>query len=318
VRAQKEEEAENWNKSTQARFSSSGTVLTLDPNTHGAGDHWVASDLDIALPRKASVMVATHHGDISIMGRDGNADVESHNGDVSVTDLNGALSVQLDHSSARISQIASDVTVQGRANEVSIEDVKGGVRLEGDFMESLKLSHIAKTVSFKSSRTDMDFSRLDGSLNLDSGDLEADNVLGPLRLRTRSKDITVNGLSGDVHVQNENGNVELHINKPGSVEVNDRKGDVRLFVPQKAGFQVDAQARDGSIQSDFGSLNIQNGDEHSTAAGSINGGGGARLVVNNEHGDIEIRSGVPTPPPVPAMPRAGHGEAPEPPEASEN
>jgi DUF4097 and DUF4098 domain-containing protein YvlB len=144
--------------------------------------------------------------------------------------------VQLDHSSARISQIASDVTVQGRANEVSIEDVKGGVRLEGDFMESLKLSHIAKTVSFKSSRTDMDFSRLDGSLNLDSGDLEADNVLGPLRLRTRSKDITVNGLSGDVHVQNENGNVELHINKPGSVEVNDRKGDVRLFVPQKAGF----------------------------------------------------------------------------------
>lgn len=317
VRAQKEQEADGWNKSTQAHFSASGTVVTLDPNTHGAGDHWVASDLDIALPRKASVTVATRHGDISIMGRDGNADVESHNGDVSVTDLNGSLSLDLDHSSARISGISSDVTLHGRAKEVSIEDVKGAVRLEGDFMESLKLSRIAKSVSFKTGRTDMDFARLDGSLSLDSGDLEADNVAGPLRLRTRSKDITVNGLTGDVHVQNENGNVELHINKPGSVDVNDRKGDIRVFVPLKAGFQVDAQVRDGSIQSDFGSLKIQNGDEHSTAAGSINSGG-ARLLLNNEHGDIEIRSGVPTPPPVPGVPKISHGDVPPPPDASEN
>lgn len=305
VNAEKQEEADSWNKSTEPQFSGSGQVVILDANTRGAGDHWVSTDLDIAVPRKASVVVSTRHGDISIMGRDGNADVTSQNGDVSVTDLNGGLTLHLDRSSARLSQIASDVTVQGRANDVSIEDVKGAVHLDGDFMESVKLSRIAKVVSFKSTRTDMNFAQLEGYLNLDSGDLEANNVIGPLRLRTRSKDIMLNGVTSDVHLENENGAVEIHVNKLGSMDVRNAKGDIRMFVPEKSGFQVDAQARDGEIQSDFNELKIQNGDDRGSASGSVNGGG-PRMVLNNEHGTIEIRRGValpPPPPPVPGMPQ---------------
>jgi DUF4097 and DUF4098 domain-containing protein YvlB len=318
VRADREDQADGWNKATTPRVSVSGQVVTVDANTHGAGEHWVSSDLDIAVPRKASAVVSTHHGDISIMGRDGNADVTSHDGDVSITDLNGAATVNLDHSSTRLSQISSDVTIEGRANDVSLEDIKGTVRLDGDFMESVKLSHIAKPVTFKSSRTDMDFTKLDGYLNLDSGDLEANGVSGPLRLRTRSKDIMLSGTTSDVRLENENGTVEIHVNKLGNMEVKNRKGDIRIYVPLKAGFQLDAQARDGEIQSDFESLKIQNGDDHSTATGSVNGGG-PRMMISNEHGTIEIRSGVPTPPPVPAVPKISHGgDMPEPAEPSEN
>ena len=46
------------------------------------------------------------------------------------------------------------------------------MHLDGEFMESVKLAKICKPVSFKSSRTNMDFSRLDGDLDLDSGDLQ--------------------------------------------------------------------------------------------------------------------------------------------------
>lgn len=317
VRGDREEQAEGWNKSTRPQFTQSGTVLMLDANTHGAGDHSITSDLDVSVPRKASVMVSTHHGDISIIGRDGNADVESHDGDVSITDLNGTVTLNLDHSSARVSQVSSDVTLQGRANDVSLEDVKGIVRLDGDFMESVKLSRIAKAVNFKTSRTDMEFTRLDGNLNLDSGDLEANSLSGPLRLRTRSKDITINGVTGDVRLQNQNGAVEIHVNKMGNMEIANNKGDIRVFVPQKAAFQLDAQTRDGEIQTDFDSLNIQNGDDRSTATGSVNGGG-LRVSLNNEHGNIEIRSGIPMPPPPPSVPKMSHGEIPQPPEASEN
>ena len=121
------------------------------------------------------------------------------------------------------------------------------MRLDGDFMESVKLSRIAKAVNFKTSRTDMEFTRLDGNLNLDSGDLEANSLSGPLRLRTRSKDITINGVSGDVRLQNENGAVEIHVNKMGNMEITNNKGDIRVFVPQKAAFQLEAQTRDGEI-----------------------------------------------------------------------
>lgn len=308
INAERQEEADRWNGSTRPQISTTGQVVSINANTHGAGDHWVSTDLDISLPRKAAVVLSTRHGDVSIMGRDGNAEVKSAEGDVSVSDLNGSLTLSLDSSSARISQVSSDVSIQGRANDISLEDIKGAVRLDGDFMESVKLSRIAKPVSFKSSRTDMEFTKLDGDLTLDSGDLEASNVSGPVRLHTRSKDIMLNGVTNDVHLQNENGAVEVHLNKLGSLEVNNSKGDIRVFVPEKAGFSVEAQARDGEIQSDFNSLKIDNGDNRAVASGSVNGGG-PRMALNVEHGTIEIRAGnvvsdVPNPPHPPRSPDA--------------
>jgi DUF4097 and DUF4098 domain-containing protein YvlB len=322
INAERQNQADDWNKSTRPQITTSGQTVTLDANTRGAGDHWVSADLDISLPRKAAVTVSTRHGDVSIMGRDGTANVSSQDGDVSVTDLNGALTLTLEKSSARVSAVSSDVSVQGRANDVSLEDVKGAVRLDGDFMESVKLSRIGKPVSFKTSRTDMDFTKLDGYLNLDSGDLEATSMNGPVRLRTRSKDILLNGVTNDVHLQNENGAVEIHLNKLGSMEVTNSKGDIRIYVPEKAAFTVDAQARDGEIQTDFSSIKVDNGENRATASGSVNGGG-PRMVINDEHGTIEIRAGaiVPTPPapPVaPAMPKMPKMQKPEVPETTEN
>jgi DUF4097 and DUF4098 domain-containing protein YvlB len=317
VNADRQEQADNWNKSTQPQIAVGGEVLTVNANTQGAGDHWVSTDLDIAVPRKASVVASTRHGDISIMGRDGNGEITSKDGDVSVTDLNGNLVLHLDNSSARVSQVSSDVTVQGRGKDIALEDVKGAVRLDGDFMENVRLTRIAKSVSFKSARTDMEFAKLDGDLNLDSGDLEASSLTGPLRLRTRSKDIVLNGITNDVHLDNENGAVEIHFNKLGNLEVTNAKGDIRIFLPEKSAFQVDAQARDGEIQTDFPQLKIDNGDNRATASGSVNGGG-PHMVLNLEHGSIEIRKGVaiPVPPPPPKVGKVP--TPPAPPQESEN
>jgi DUF4097 and DUF4098 domain-containing protein YvlB len=317
VNADRQEEADKWNQSTQPQITVGGEAVTVNANTQGSGDHWVSTDLDIAIPRKASVVASTRHGDISIMGREGKGEITSQDGDVSVTDLSGNLTLHLDNSSARVSQVSSDVTVQGRGKNVSLEDVKGAVRLDGDFMENVRLTRIAKSVSFKSTRTDMEFAKLDGDLNLDSGDLEASSLTGPLRLRTRSKDIMLNGITNDVHLDNENGAVEIHFNKLGNLEVNNAKGDIRVFLPEKSAFHVDAQARDGEIESDFSELKIDNGDARATATGSVNGGG-PHMVLNLEHGSIEIRKGTAIPVP-PAPPKAGKiPTPPAPPQESEN
>jgi DUF4097 and DUF4098 domain-containing protein YvlB len=203
---------------------------------------------------------------------------------------------------------------------VSLEDINGSVRLDGEFMESLKLVKIAKPVTFKSSRTNMEFSKLDGDLNLDSGDLQATNITGPVRLTTRSKDVHLTGVSGDVRLQDENGGIEIDVSKLGSMQLDNRNGDIEVHLPDKAGFQVNAQARNGEIQSDFGGLKIENGDDRATANGTV-GSGGPHLVLNNEHGTIEIRKGsavaeAPEPPKMPREPKAPR--APEVPEPTEN
>jgi DUF4097 and DUF4098 domain-containing protein YvlB len=323
ISAESQGEADKWNAGTKPQITVSGSTVTLNANNQGSGDHWVAEDLDVSLPRKAAVVLSTRYGDVGIIGREGNLDITSQHGDVTTTDINGKVSLNLDHSSARISQVASDVSIEGRANDVSIEDVKGAVHLDGEFMESVKLAKISQPVTFKSSRTDMDFSRLDGDLDLDSGDLQASDVIGPLRLKTRSKDIRLTGVSGDVRLQDENGSVELRMNKMGSMQVDNRKGDIQIYLPDKAGFQVDARARNGEVESDFDQLKIDNSNDQAIATGTI-GGGGPHVVVNNEHGTIEIRKAsslaeapeAPNPPKAPKAPRAP--EPPKTPQVTEN
>ena len=317
INAERQDQADRWDKETKPQLTVSGQVVTLDANTKGAGDHWVNIDLDVALPRKGAVTVSSRHGDISVMGRDGNMNVTAQDGDVSITDLNGTLALTLENNSARISQVSSDVTVQGRAKDVSIEDVKGTVHLDGDFRESVKLSRIAKAVSFRTTRTEMDITKVDGYLTLDSGDLEANGISGPLRLKTRSKDIMLSGVTNDVRLENENGAVEIHMSKIGAMDVTNSRGDIRVYVPSKAGFQLQAQAQDGEIETDFNSLKVENGDNRSTGSGSANGGG-SRMVLNNEHGSIEVRVdvGVPAPPPVPGTLKTP--KIPDSPTASEN
>jgi DUF4097 and DUF4098 domain-containing protein YvlB len=290
INAERQEDADKWNTGTKPQITVSGNMVSLNANTQGAGDHWVATDMDVSIPRKASVVISNRNGDVSLLGRDGDADITNDHGDVAVTDVNGKVQLNLDHSSARLSQISSDVTIQGRADDVSLQDVKGSVTLNGDFMESLKLSNIARPVSFKSPRTNINLMKLGGDLELDSGDLTADHLTGPVRIDTRSKDIELNSVSGDLRLQDENGALEIHMAKMGSVQVTNTNGDVQIYVPDRAAFQLDARARGGEIQSDFSGLNINNGDELATANGSV-GGGGPRMVINNEHGSIEINKG---------------------------
>jgi Putative adhesin/Domain of unknown function (DUF5668) len=323
ISAETQSEADKWNTGTKPQITSSGSVVTLNANNQGAGDHWVAADLDISIPRKAAVVVSTHYGDVGIIGREGDLDITNQKGDVTTTDITGKVSLKLDHSSARISQVSSDVSIEGRSNDVSIEDVKGAVHLDGEFMESVKLAKISQPVTFKSSRTDMDFSRLDGDLDLDSGDLQASDVVGPLRLNTRSKDIRLTGVSGDVRLQDENGSIELRMNKLGSMQVDNSKGDIQIYVPDKAGFQVDARARNGEVETDFEQLKVDNTNDQAIATGTV-GAGGPRLVVNNEHGTIEIRKTsslgeAPEAPPAPKGPKGPRApEPPKPPQVTEN
>jgi DUF4097 and DUF4098 domain-containing protein YvlB len=321
IGAETQAEADRWNAGTKTQLNVSGNVVTLNANNKGAGDHWVAVDMDVALPRKASVTLSTR-GDVSVVGRDGDVQVSGQHGEVTASDINAKVSLNLDHSSARLSQISSDVSVEGRVNDVSVEDVKGGCHLDGEFMESVKLSRIGQGVIFRSSRTDLQFDSLQGDLELDSGDLRASDVTGPLRLTTRSKDIRLNGVAGDLRLQDENGSVEVRMSKLGSIQLENRSGDIQLYVPDKSGFQIDARARNGEIETDFDAIKVNSSDDQATASGAVNGGG-PHVVVNNEHGSIEIRKGsavaeAPEPPKPPKSPKAPGQSARKAPQVTEN
>jgi DUF4097 and DUF4098 domain-containing protein YvlB len=305
VGAESRDDAEKYNKQTAPAITVAGNAIILDARTQAAGDHAVQSDLDISVPRKMELHVISRRGEVSVTGRDGDVEITTHNGDVSVEGIIGNVKLNLEKSSAKVEQITGDVHIGGRLNEVSVTDVKGGAQFEGEFQESVKLARISKNVSFKSSRTNLEFSRIDGDLDLDSDDLHADQITGPLHLTTRSKQIRLEDVSGDVRLQNENGGIEVSMRSLGDVQIDSRNGDIHLSVPDKAGFHVDAHTRDGEIQSDFPELKVDANDREAKASGSV-GNGASHIVLNNEHDGIEIRKTSAranlTPPPPPAAP----------------
>ncbi len=298
INADSQGDADKYNPATKPQLMVNGNVITLNANTQGAGDRSVTTDMDISVPRKAAVVISARRGDVSVLGREGDVEIASQHGDIAASDITGKLGLNLSGASARVSNISGDVSVQGHADDVSLADVKGAAHISGEF-DSIKLEKVAGEVGFKSARTDMEFSKLNGDLDMDSGDLRANDLIGPFRLLTRSKDVRLNGVDGDVRLENENGAVEIHMTRLGNMQLSNRNSDVQIYIPDKAGFQLDARARGGEIESDFSALKIDNGDDQASASGTV-GAGGPRLVITNEHGGIELRKGssLPEPPPV--------------------
>jgi DUF4097 and DUF4098 domain-containing protein YvlB len=262
--------------------------------------------MDIYVPRNTEISITSRRGDITVTGMAGNVDVNHQHGEVNISDLTGNATLTLERSSARLQHIKGDVTIQGRANEIAVEDVDGAVHLSGEFQESVRLVRVSKTVSFHSSRTDMEFAHLDGRLDLDSGDLRADSLTGPMHLTTRSKDIALEGFSGDLRLEDTNGTVEVGLHKPGNIQIDNRKGDVQISIPPATALKIEARTREGEIQSDFEEIKVDGEHRQSSASGSI-GTNGPRMAINCDKGTIEIRRGTvvaapPTPPTPPAMP----------------
>jgi DUF4097 and DUF4098 domain-containing protein YvlB len=310
VGAESQKDADKYNAQTKPTLSNTGAQLILNANAQAAGDHSVQADLDISIPRKMALEITSRRGDVSVTGRDGDVEINNQHGDVSVEDVTGYVKLNLEKSSARVEQVTGDVHINGRLNEVSVTDVKGAAQFEGEFQESVKLARISKGVAFKSSRTDMEFSRIDGDLDLDSDDLHAGQITGPVRLTTRSKQIRLEEVSGDVRVQDEHAGIEVSMRSLGNVQIDSRNGDINLSVPDKAGFHVDAHTRDGEIQSDFPELKIDNNEHEATATGTV-GSGSSHIVLNNEHDSIEIRKAsskaapaTPATPPTPSKPKS--------------
>jgi DUF4097 and DUF4098 domain-containing protein YvlB len=291
--AKNQDDANRYNEGTKPQVTVSGTSVLINGNTNGAGDHGVQADLEIFVPAKAAIEVASKRGDVSVNDRKADVKLSVQKGDVALNEIIGAVKINLDRGSIRSTTIAGDIDIDGRIDDVTIEDVKGSVRLNGDYFNNIQLSKISKTVEFKSARSDITLASVPGDLQISGDSLRGTDVGGPMRLVTRSKEIHLEGVSGDLEVENSNGDIEVHTASKvpvGKMMITGKHGDITLVLPNNAGFQIDATTRKGDITSDFGSLKTEQTGGASHTTGTV-GNGAAKLQINADTGDIRINKG---------------------------
>ena len=137
------------------------------------------ADLTIEIPNGAVPTVMAGHGDVTLEGLAGPANVNADQGDVKADNLAGGLHVRMGKGDFSAHAIAGDLALQGKLDDVSISDVQGRVALDGDFFGDTDLAHISAPVHFHSTRTDIEVAAIPGDLSIDSGDLQLNNASRP-------------------------------------------------------------------------------------------------------------------------------------------
>jgi DUF4097 and DUF4098 domain-containing protein YvlB len=284
-------DADKYNESTKPQITVNGSSVLLNANTNGAGEHGVSTDMDVFVPRTAMLDIANRRGDLNVTDRQADVKVSGQHGDLALNDISGALKINLEKGSIRASKINGDIDIDGRIDDVSLDDVNGSVRLNGDFFNNIRVSKVSKTVTFKSARSDVMLASVPGDIEISGDSLRGTDVSGPSRLVTRSKEIHLEDVRGDLEVETSNGDIEVHAADKlplGRITLNGRKGDITLVLPPNAGFQVDASTRKGDISSDFSNIKVDEHDGGSSRASGTVGNGAAKLLINADVGDIKI------------------------------
>jgi DUF4097 and DUF4098 domain-containing protein YvlB len=265
------------------------------------------ADLTITLPATAPVIVNANHGDVRVNTLKAPVQVTANHGNIELTAITGQITTHINNSDSDISahSVTGAVNIQGRGHDTTLSDLSGPVTMSGDFFGTTHLERIRGPIKFHTSRTDLQFARLDGEIDISHSDINASEAVGPLTLTAGNRNVTLDRVAGDVFVTNRNGSVDLTSAPPiGNVTVENRNGSVNLTLPEQANFAYQLDATNGDIESDFSEIQIPEGGLQKKTISGNAGKGGPLLHISTSQGDISIKKASVMPlPPLPPMPK---------------
>jgi len=296
-------DAERKESQLQPILKSDGTNVMLEVADVGGGQ----ADLTIDVPHNTALAITAGRGDVDVSEIHANVTLTANHGQVDLSGIDGAVQTHVndDDESVSAHSVNGIVTIEGRAGDITASDITGPLTLRGDFFGTTHLEHINGAISFQTSRTQFQAARIDGEFEIAGGpDLQADQILGPVVLNTRQRNITLDRVQGSVQISNRDGSVNVTNASPLSqITISNQHGSVDLGVPEHAGFVLHAQTKNGDIENDFGLEPLETAHVN-VLTGTI-GNGGPSVKVETSDGDVTISksSVAPLPPTPPVAPR---------------
>ncbi len=270
----------------------------------------MSNDLEVTVPRGVAIEARAQSGDYEIADVAGDIDLTSGRADVRLSQIGGSTRLEIGRSEViRAVDVRGDIQLDGRGSDIEMENVAGQVTIHGAYVGTLDFKNLAKPLQFEGARnTELHVEAVPGSINMDLGGFTARDVVGPVRLITRSRDIRLEGFTKSLNLETERGDIEL---QPGrvplpSIEVHSGVGRVDLVLPENAGFQLEATAERGDAVNDFGPP-IQKGAEGRTTTLKGTVGKGPMIRITADRGSVSVRKEGAAPSGEEAGPRAPKG-----------
>ena len=296
VRAYRKPDADQTNQNTPVEVATEGDRLIVHTNQDRvSGDRRVSEDLEVTVPRGVSIEARQRSGDLDVTDVQGNVDVSSERSDARLTRVGGNVRLELRRSALiRLVDVKGGVELQGHGGDVELENIAGQVTINGAYSGTLDFKNLAKPLRFESQNTDLRVEALPGRISMDLSEFTGKNVVGPIWLKTKSKDVKMEEFTETLEIETERGDIELQpVRVPlAKIEARSRTGKIEIVLPEKATFQLQATTEHGEALNDFGPPIRQ---ERDGRAASLKGavGSGPSITVSTERGMVSVRKAAP-------------------------
>jgi DUF4097 and DUF4098 domain-containing protein YvlB len=292
IRAYNKAEADRADQQTPLEIVADGDRIVVRTNQEKVSHaRRVSCDLEVTVPRQATIEGRASYGDYDINDLAGGVDIASGNAGVRLTNIGGSAKVDLQRSDiVRAVDVKGDVEIQGRGTDIELENIAGQVTVSGSYSGTLQFKNLAKPLHLESRNTDLRVEKVPGTITMDLGDFTGTNLIGPVRLVTKSKDIHLEDFTQSLELETERGDIDL---KPGNVPVakidaRSRSGNIDLELPDSAKFELRATTNRGEARNEYGSpLETVTDGQGATLKGKV--GNGPVLTITTDRGAVTVK-----------------------------
>src|SRR5216684_4837971 len=327
IRVSGKKNAKAWNESDAQQVADrvaveivkNGDGYEVRPTGVGTGDSRISLDLDVAVPKKASLTIRNEKGGITVADMAKPVNVTNGVGNVEIRGTAGDVTIDTRKSDIKVSDTNGNVKISGHGGDINVSGVTGGLTVDGEFYGAIRADKIAKGVRFISRRTDLTLSQLAGHMEAGPGNLEIFDAPGNLSVRTQD-DITLENAGGKVKIDNRRGNVDVRFSflPKEDIEISNASAGITLSLPESASFEIAADCHSGDIDSEFQADSLKltpgSGSKDAHLEGKYGTGRGPKIILKTSYGSISLRR---TSSDIPAPPKPPRVKAPPPPGDSE-
>jgi DUF4097 and DUF4098 domain-containing protein YvlB len=299
IQAYNKSDADRANEQSPVRIDRQGDLLIVRTEDSAGGSISSTVDLDITVPKRFDVEARERSGDLSINDIDSSVSIGNGRGDIRLSGIGKDVRIEANRSGLiRAVDVKGNFDMDGRGGDVQLENLAGPATINGEYSGTLEFRNFAKSMHFRSSRTDFRVESIPGSIRMDLGDMKLENVVGPVHFQTGSRDIVASDVTGELDLSVDRGDIQVAQDKlpVPKMDIRSRNGNITISVPEKAGFDLEGRTSQGEVQNEYGSTletSLEPGPGHHRSStikgtGTTSGGETPRILLTTDRGTITV------------------------------
>jgi DUF4097 and DUF4098 domain-containing protein YvlB len=299
VRSMDQNGADRANQDTPFEIDGDANHIVIHTNQDRAAmGQRVSNDMEISVPKGASIEVHGRSGDFDVTNINGSVTIDSDRAGVRLEDIAGETRVDVRGSDiVRAVNLKGNFELRGNGSDIDLENIEGTVNIDGSYTGIVQFQNLAKSLHFVGPQTEVSIQKLPGQIHMPLGTFNASNLIGPARLETRSRDVQISDFTNSLEVSVDRGDIELRPSLPLSkLDAHTRAGNIVLALAPDAKFDLTATTNRGDVDaSEFGGT-IQH--QQTRHGGEMRGSnGGPPIELHCDTGQITVRKANPDEPP---------------------